>query len=137
MIICRRSSCREPKSALFRMPVAGTHRLNIEGIGVPSGNLRNGKDTANLTTHVDGVSIVKVDEAAQTAPTLPSKVRIDIAEGARLALDYPGTNRVRGVWFGGVSADAGRIVDAASYPDYVSGIGALEIVPSGSLLLFR
>ena len=75
-------------------------------------------------------------EAAQTAPTLPSKVRIDVAEGARLALDYPGTNRVRGVWFGGVPAD-GRIVDAASYPDYVSGIGALEIVPSGTLLLFR
>ena len=105
-------------------------------MGVPSGRLNNGKDTANLTTHVDGVSIVKVDEAAQTAPTLPSKVRIDVAEGARLALDYPGTNRVRGVWFGGVSAD-GRIVDAATYPDYVSGIGALEIVPSGSLLLFR
>ena len=118
------------------MPVAGSHRLNIEGMGVPSGHLNNGKDTANLTTHVDGVSIVKVDEAAQTAPTLPSKVRIDIAEGARLALDYPGTNRVRGVWFGGVPAD-GRIVDAATYPDYVSGIGALEIVPSGTLLLFR
>ena len=123
-------------SALFRMPVAGSHRLNIEGMGVPSGHLNNGKDTANLTTHVDGVSIVKVDEAAQTAPTLPSKVRIDVAEGARLALDYPGTNRVRGVWFGGVPAD-GRIVDAAAYPDYVSGIGALEIVPSGTLLLFR
>ena len=123
-------------SALFRMPAAGSYRLNIEGLGVPSGILKNGKDTANLTTQVDGVSIVKVDEAAQAAPTLSETLRIDIAEGARLTLDYPGTNKVRGVRFGGVPAE-GRIVDAKSYPDYVSGIGALEIVPAGTTLLFR
>ena len=37
----------------------------------------------------------------------------------------------------GIPADSGRIVDAATCPDHVSGIGALEIVPAGTTLLFR
>ena len=125
-------------SYLFRMPESGRHRLYIEGMGVPSGVIdKDGKDTANLTTLMDGVSVVKVDEAAQVKPTLPEKLRLSVAEGARLVLDYPGTNKVASVRFGGVAVDSSRIVDASSYPDYVSGIGALQLVPKGITLNFR
>ena len=124
-------------SYLFRMPEAGSHKLYIEGMGVPSGVIdKNGKDTANLTTLLDGVSVVKVNEAAQTMPSLPKNLRINVAEGSRLVLDYPGTNKVASVRFGGEAA-IGRIVDATSHPDYVTGIGALEIVPRNMTISFR
>ena len=123
-------------SHLFRADEAGRHWLHIEGEGVPSGILdKNGRDSANKTTLLDGVSVVKVDEAAQTVPSMPGKLRIDVAEGARLALDYPGTVKVGGVRLGG--ARAAGIVDAATHPDYVSGIGALEVVPGGTMLMFK
>ena len=124
-------------SYLFRMPEVGRHRLYIEGMGVPSGFLnKDGQDTANLTTLLDGVSVVKVDESAQVKPSLPEHLRISLAEGSRLVLDYPGTNRVASVRFGG-SAVVGSIVDAMTYPDYVTGIGALEVVPRNMMILFR
>ena len=124
-------------SYLFRMPEAGRHRLNVEGMGMPSGVVtKDGLDTANLTTLLDGVSVVKVDEAAQSMPSLPNTLRINVAEGSRLVLDYPGTNRVASVRFGG-AAVVGRIVDAKSHPDYVTGIGALEIVPRNMMISIR
>ena len=124
------------RSCLFRMTEAGVHRLNIQGLGVPSGVLKNGKDTANLSTLLDGVSLVKVDETAQTPPTLPERLRIDVAAGARLALNYPGTNKVASVRFDGTAVD-GRIVDATTHPEYVTGIGALEVVPRNMVILLR
>ena len=126
------------QSFLFRMPEVGLRKVSIEGLGVPSNMFdKNGKDTANYTTFVDGVSIVKVDEAAQVKPTLPDKLRLSVAEGARLVLDYPGTNKVASVRFGDLPPVATPVVDATTCPEYVSGIGALEIVPVGLWINFR
>ena len=69
-------------------------------------------------------------------PSLPGHLRISVAEGSRLVLDYPGTNKVASVRFGG-TAVAGRIVDATTHPDYVTGIGALEIVPCNMAITLR
>ena len=120
------------------MPEVGLRKVSIEGLGVPSNVFdKNGKDTANYTTFVDGVSIVKVDESAQVKPTLSEKLRLSVAEGARLVLDYPGTNKVASVRFGGVAADGSCVIDATSYPDYVSGIGALKVVQRNMTITFR
>lgn len=57
------------------------------------------------------------------------------ASGARLVLDYPGTIKVRRLKLGGVRK-AG-VVSAATDPDYIGGIGSIEVVPSGITVNFR
>jgi hypothetical protein len=54
-----------------------------------------------------------------------------------LVLDYPGTNKVASVRFGDLPPVATPVVDATTCPEYVSGIGALEIVPVGLWINFR
>ena len=43
--------------------------------------------------------------------------------------------KVRRLTLGGVRKEG--VVSAATDPDYIGGIGKLEIVPSGSMLSFR
>lgn len=125
-------------SRLFWVTAPGTHRLCIEGMGVPSGRFNEaGKDAADKTTLVDGVSVCKVDASAQMPPSIKGRVRIDVAEGAKLVLDYPGVVSVTGVTLGGVRVRGEGIIDAKSHPEYVSGIGALRIVPHGSVMSIR
>ena len=50
-------------------------------------------------------------------------------------LDYPGTIKVRRLKLGGVSKV--DIVNAATDPDYIGGIGSIEVVPSGITVNFR
>lgn len=125
-------------SRLVHIPAAGRGELCIAGCGVPSGKLDgNRHDTANLTTLVDGVSLFKVDEAEQIKPDLPRTLRISVAEGAKLVLDYPGTNTVAALTLGGVSVRGLDVVDASTCPDFVSGVGALRVVPYGTLMSFK
>lgn len=125
-------------SRLFWVTAPGSHSLCIEGMGVPSGRYNDAwKDTADKTTLVDGVSVFKVDASAQLPPSIQGRVRIDVAEGAKLVLDYPGVVSVTGVTLGGVRIRGESIIDAKSHPEYVSGIGALRIVPHGSVMSIR
>ena len=59
-----------------------------------------------------------------------------VSEGARLVLDFPGVKQVRSLRLGGRKVPAG-IVSANDYPEYLGGIGCLEVVPGGLLLLVR
>ena len=61
--------------------------------------------------------------------------KIDVAEGARLDLDYDGTVQV-----GGLSL-AGRgqvgVVDATTCPGFLTGRGKLDVRPNGTIMIFR
>ena len=120
-------------SCVFDMPEAGPRELAITGLGVPSGR-RDGKgrDTANRTTFVDGVMLMRAEEpvpaAPVAAPSLPDGVEVTVAAGARLALEIPGTNVVRSLSLGGVRV-TGR-ASAATHPAYISGQGVIEVRPS-------
>ena len=50
-------------------------------------------------------------------------------------LDYPGTIKVRRLKLGDVSKVG--IVSAATDPDYIGGIGSIEVVPSGITISIR
>ena len=120
-------------SCVFDMPEAGPRELAITGLGVPSGRRDDkGRDTANRTTFVDGVMLMRAEEPAPAAfvaaPTLPEGVEVTVAAGARLALEIPGTNVVRSLSLGGVRV-TGR-ASAATHPAYLSGEGVIDVRPS-------
>ena len=87
------------------------------------------------TVQIDGVSIVKDNTPVAETPELPEKLEVSVAAGAELRLEFTGTNRLERLTLGGRSVTG--IISAATHPDYITGDGALEIQPKGTILLFR
>ena len=87
------------------------------------------------TVQIDGVSIVKDNTPVAETPDLPEKLEVSVAAGAELRLEFTGTNRIDRLSLGGVAVSG--IVSAATHPEYITGDGALEILPKGTILLFR
>ena len=121
-------------SYLVDVAEAGDWRLGIEGRG-----WLNDGDTpypADLDAQIDSVSLVRDRDERDEAPSLPRDLRIDVAKGATLLLDYPGVVRVRRVVYDGKSYRG--TVNAKTCPDFVTGPGTLEAVSdSGALLIVR
>ncbi len=84
---------------------------------------------------IDGVSIVKDETDEEETPNLPDKLEVSVAADAQLRLEFTGTNRIDRLTLGGVAVSG--IVSAATHPEYITGDGALEILPKGTILLFR
>jgi len=60
---------------------------------------------------------------------------VNVAQGAKLDLDYIGTNKVHTVRLGNHRRTG--IISAETYPDFVTGSGALEVTPTGTIMIFR
>lgn len=113
------------RAYLFRIAEAGDYVFGMEG--AYSGDNAN----ADVRTFVDGVSIRRVDDGdagATASIAAPEALTLKIAAGARLVLDYPGTNEVAHLRLGGRSVKAGTVVTAVSRPDFVGGVGALKVI---------
>ena len=78
-------------------PLDGNYRLRLRGLGSASQQ-------------------VSLDEAKYAAtPEIPETASVKVAEGARLELDFAGTNRITKLWLGGVRVRSG-LVSQASQP---------------------
>jgi hypothetical protein len=125
------------RSALFNVPAAGTYTFGIRGLnGWPmedGSHLRVGNNADDSLAFIDQVIIEKADETRK--PDIPETLALDLADGARLRLDYAGTNRIDRLRLNGVSV-AGYI-DASHPSGLVSGIGCLEVRPKGTVIIFR
>jgi len=108
----------------FRVAEAGTYEFAFEGGSKPEPGSRAGVDK---TTLVDAVSIVPIRLKADV-PTVGADMRIIVSEGAKLRLDYPGTTTVSRLSYNGTPVKG--LLTAASAPDFVTGPGALMVVPS-------
>lgn len=64
---------------------------------------------------------------------VPEGLRIKVASGARMVLDFKGTNVVRSVRLGNTLLTSGT-VDGRSHPDFIGGSGALRIVSEGFVI---
>ena len=117
------------RSWLVDIPEAGNWLFGMTGTGVAG----TAADADRLSL-LDGLSLVRADDR-DDVPSVPKKMGITVASGARLVLDYPGTIKVRRLKLGGVSKVG--IVNAATDPDYIGGIGSIEVVPSGITVNFR
>ena len=89
--------------------------------------------TGDRACSIDGLSLKRL--YAAEPPSVPPEVKIDVAEGARLDLDYDGTVRVRGLSLAG-RGQVG-VIDATTCPGYVTGRGKLDVRPNGTIVLFR
>ena len=87
------------------------------------------------TVLIDGVSIMKDETDEEETPNLPEKLEVSVAAGAELRLEFTGTNRIDRLSLGGRSVTG--IISATTHPDYITGDGAFEILPKGTMLLFR
>jgi hypothetical protein len=87
------------------------------------------------TVLIDGVSIVKDETDEDETPNLPEKLDIAVAADAQLRLEFTGTNRIDRLTLGGVPVSG--IVSAQTHPAFITGAGAFEILPKGTVLFFR
>lgn len=116
------------RSYMFTVPEAGDYYFGMTGQGVPGAAA-----TADKMTYLDGMSIRRVTEAVDDAPVVPEGLRIKVASGARMVLDFKGTNVVRSVRLGNTLLTSGT-VDGRSHPDFIGGSGALRIVSEGFVI---
>jgi hypothetical protein len=80
------------------------------------------------------VTLERLD-VCDTAALLPPTAEISVAEGARLELDFEGVLPVAGVTLGGAARS--RVIDATTYPGFVTGTGALYTSAKGTLISVR
>jgi hypothetical protein len=92
-----------------------------------------GNNADDSLAFIDQVIIEKADETR--APDIPETLALELADGARLRLDFTGTNRIDRLRLDGTPV-AGYI-DASHPSGLVSGIGCLEVRPKGTVLLLR
>ena len=112
----------------FTVAEAGTHRLSfITSFG----------EAQRGYALLDDVSIVSAPAAARTdlADYIPENIELNVANGAKLNLDFDGVAKVKGLTYNGQ-----RIVFDVShekYPTWVMGRGMLYVQPRGTVILFR
>ena len=116
-------------SFLFEMPETGEKTFGIHGLAM--GDVASG----DRTDFIDGISIVKVDDLRQSLPSVPAAAKISVAEGSRLALDYAGTVKISALSLGGAKVTG--VANASTHPDYLTGMGEIEIVPHGFMMVVR
>ena len=107
----------------------GAYTFGMSSLGVASS-----PSTRACQTFLDGLSLRRVAESVADAPELDEDTAVEVAEGSRLVLDFPGTNTVRKVVYNGVRLPAGP-VNARLYPEFVGGIGTLMVAPPRAMVL--
>ena len=123
---------------LFRVDEAGTYNFHLQGMSSPGTNWgwssnRTANDRMSL---VDCVSIQPVDEADVPAESgLPHSATLAVAAGARVELEFRGTNRLNRVTLDGRSVTG--LISAETFPEYFAGPGVFEVLPKGTLVLMR
>ena len=115
----------------FRLPAAGEYVLAFQGTGYNWAT----KPNEDIESLVDGVSLTYETGTLNETPDVPERMSIDVAPHAILALDFPGTLKVRRLHLGGLPVSGH--VDATTHPAYLTGMGALDAPPAGSVFLLR
>ena len=114
-------------------PEGGTYDVGFRGTSVWGGDEAAKVDR---TTLVDAAWLCRVE--AERPIDLPEHLNIEVADGARLHLDFAGTNVVNSLRIAGKSyvGEVSLATRPALYP-VLSGPGTLMITPKGTVILFR
>ena len=86
---------------------------------------------------LDDVAIVSAPAAARTdlADYIPENIELDVANGAKINLDFDGMANVKGLTYNGQKI--AFEVSHEKYPAWVMGRGMLYIQPRGTVIMFR
>lgn len=111
------------KAVVFRVPEGGgTWDVGLRGTKVWGGSEDFRVDE---TAMVDGVQLYKIESEGTLA--FPEKLEIELGAGAKLTLDFDGTNTISRLKVNGRARSG--VLTAENAPDIISGRGALLIVP--------
>ena len=119
---------------MFTLPPAGgTYDVGFRGTSVWGGE---GAPSVDHTTLLDAAWLCRVETDRDI--DLPEHLNIEVADGARLHLDFAGTNVVNSLRIAGRSyvGDVSQATHPELYPA-LSGPGTLSIMPKGTVILFR
>ena len=117
---------------MFELPEGGDWEVGFSGLKRSEQKLGTATYYSNGGV-LDGLVIEKVTAGA--VPQIPASVEINVADGAKLALDYIGTNTAYTVRYAGRSVTGD--INAETCPDFVTGVGSLFVQPKGTMILFR
>ena len=114
-------------------PAGGTYDVGFRGTSVWGGGEAPSVDR---TTLLDAAWLCRVETDRDI--DLPEHLNIEVADGARLHLDFAGTNVVNSLRIAGRSyvGDVSQATHPELYPA-LSGPGTLSIMPKGTTILFR
>ena len=118
---------------VFELPEGGDWKVGFSGLKQSEHKVQGSNTHYSNGGVLDGLAIEKVTAGAK--PELSEKVEIDVADGAKLALDYIGTNTAYTVRYAGRSVTGD--INADTCPDFVTGVGSLYVQPKGTMILFR
>ena len=114
----------------FDVPCSGDDWVfGVEGLGATEAY-----PGVDMNTLIDDISIV-YEPISANGPNIPDALEIDVAQGAKLRLDYPGLCTVKKVRLGGMKR-SGEI-SAKTFPEHIAGDGALYVIPTGTVLTIR
>lgn len=110
--------------------VAGAYTLVVSGTHA---EYKSG--TSLRCCSIDGLSLMR-DYGERLPPDVSPELHITVNEGAKLNLDFTGTVKTAPVRLGGRGVTG--VVNASTYPDYITGDGTIEAENrSGLMLIFR
>ena len=114
------------KTVYFTVPTNGEYMIEFHTVF-----------ERNLSVMLDDVYLRRADAApvAGYADSVPEKLQVEVASGARLNLDFDGQARVKQVKYAGRSY-AG-VISHATHPEFVMGRGELYAAPRGTIILFK
>ena len=109
-----------------------TYALGFMGANDPSVSGVN-----DQSSYICNLKCERIGEAGLTCTSfaVDSAMSINIATGAKIELDYAGTNKVASLRLAGRRVTG--VVDAQSHPFFVVGTGALYVKPRGMVIDFK
>ena len=113
---------------LFKVDAPQTVTVGLRGTNDLTGMTKDDRDAL-----LDGLSLKFTQPPAGLPFAKELSVRVD--EGARLALNFAGTNTVRSLRINGRTVTG--VVSAATHPGVLYGVGALEALPNGTVVFLR
>jgi len=113
----------------FRLPYvkAGVaHLLAFQGLNTAGGD---------RSSAIDDVRVERLPVEDGAFQPFPSDLTVELAEGARLALDFAATLPLRALRVDGRLVSG--VISSSSHPGVISGTGALLVPNSGTILFFK
>lgn len=116
----------------FKVPEAGEYVFGLQG-------MREDVKYSCGNVCIDAVSIRRLDGAVPVAtassPVMCKNLSLSVAKDAKLRLTFDGTNKVDELRLGGRRVSG--IVSAQTHPEFIEGMGVLEVDRKGMVLVFR
>ena len=116
---------------IFELPEGGDWEVGFTGLKQSEQKIPGSAAWHSCGGVLDDLVIERVTPKALLST--PEAIEIDVAAGATLALDYVGTNSAENVRYAGRKLSG--IVNAQTHPEFVTGIGSLNVRRKGVIVL--